>query len=248
MGRRGFRFLGNFNLLTGRLIRLVSSRTSGLRVALGSQGRRGQMHRCRLIRVRRSRLRKRGIKALVREATSTGSGNGVQRKRGTGARRGYTASGYGYVIGSRIRYPVFSIEFSARLTRAAVPSTPCIAVRLFEIYGGRPPGVDACRGRIDQLSRKCRFSTEFAAPFSSYSVAPALPRFDLLRAFTLPPLVLRPVLRPLFQDFLPASFHRLLPFTSWRLRAGVYALAPGYLVNERRGCEAISELSHPRRT
>jgi hypothetical protein len=43
----------------------------------------------------------------------------------------------------------------------------------------RPPGVDACRGRIDQLSRKCRFRTEFAAPVSSYMVARAPQRFVL---------------------------------------------------------------------
>jgi len=39
---------------------------------------------------------------------------------------------------SKTKVPLFSIEFSARLTRGAVPSTPSIAVRPFEIYGAAP--------------------------------------------------------------------------------------------------------------
>jgi hypothetical protein len=82
-------------------------------------------------------------------------------------------------MGSQTRYPVFSIEFSARRTNRLAASKPhgyigrastdqgrCALdtlqldpVQLFEIMG--PQSVDACCGRIDRLSREWHFRTEF---------------------------------------------------------------------------------------
>jgi hypothetical protein len=63
------------------------------------------------------------------------------------------------------------MKLSDRLTRAAVPSTPCTPdpARLVEIYG--PVGGHAYCRRIDQLSSFCRYPIEFAASISSYMVA-----------------------------------------------------------------------------
>jgi hypothetical protein len=117
---------------------------------------------------------------------STASRELVLRKKRLGEGRGFPASVPPCRIGSQTRYPVSYMipQFAVRLPEPQchhnLQLDPAQLVR--DPWGRPPAGVNPCRGRISQLSRKCRFPIEFAASISSYMVA----RGERLRLAALP--------------------------------------------------------------